>query len=1080
MYKREISFFAAVLVLGLLGIQSALAANDQAKAILDASGVKAGFCVHVGSSDGSLIAKLAKQSKLLVHGLALDSASVGKARQQIQSEGIYGQASVELLRGKALPYADNLVNLLIVEDLPSAQGAGITLKEMVRVVCPNGTILVRGKSAGDLKKELTKHAISSLKPSSNGTWTRVTKPRPSEMGEWNHPNGGPGGNMVSEDSILEPPTGLRWIAGPTWPRGPRKRHITSTVSGDGRLFHVTVDVYSNLAVPLGKTKWYIVARDAFNGLHLWKHPFEGMGGFPRGYKAQEYHKETMPPLVAVGNKLYTAGEKTVQVLDPATGKLIRQSEELEGPPDTIAYVDGHLLAVTHHHVYSIDPATGKIKWKAPGDANDFVAGDGSAFFLDVKSHPKPYELVSLDLETGRERWRKDMTEWWAKHPNEWWPKDPYDPKSKAARKGPRKLIQAYEGARWKKMAIRAYKSGVLILTHMHGVRAVAGKDGQSLWYLSTPFYERNQPNRDALIVNGAIWLNGGVATKGAFVEIDLMTGKERKRVLGGAGKGGCQNYTATKRLVLNRNSCIDIEAGTATPFQGARGVCKMGTIPANGLAYTGPYGCGCLPGALRGFMGLAANPIPASLQTQSSGGNGGQEKKTGSSATMNGRLIKGPAFAALRRGKPAPGQSAISHQPSTVPDDWPMLRHDAQRSGKASTLIPADPKQFWSVQIAGVMNGHVKYDWGSAPSLGDPITPPVIAGGRIFLALQNTHQVVALDAETGKRQWAFTAGGRVNTPPAIHGGLCLFGSQDGWVYCLNATDGKLAWQFRAAPEERRIVAFGQVESLWPVPGGVLINNGLAYFTAGRSIAVDGGVTLFVLEPQTGKVVWERMLPFDVRTLGMGRGLLVGDEKSLYIGKTRSGSFYSSCYRFDLRTGKEERLEGSVFNKFIKSGNIGMLDGSWRRQAGAIRRGSGGWSYGKLKGFMLVFDGDRVFYYHGQGNGGRGDVRIVSSELTAVSLDEKGEVLKDSGWSIPIDRPFQIEAMLLAGKTLFIAGPPNGDTPSDGVIWALSTADGRKLNEIKLAAPPVFDGMAAANERLYISTQDGKLLCFGKK
>jgi len=36
-----------------------------------------------------------------------------------------------------------------------------------------------------------------------------------------------------------------------------------------------------------------------------------------------------------------------------------------------------------------------------------------------------------------------------------------------------------------------------------------------------------------------------------------------------------------------------------------------------------------------------------------------------------------------------------------------------------------------------------------------------------------------------------------------------------------------------------------------------------------------------------------------------------------------------------------------------------------------------------------------------------------------------------------------------------------------------------LAEYKLDSPPVFDGMTAANERLYISTRDGRLLCMEK-
>jgi len=47
----------------------------------------------------------------------------------------------------------------------------------------------------------------------------------------------------------------------------------------------------------------------------------------------------------------------------------------------------------------------------------------------------------------------------------------------------------------------------------------------------------------------------------------------------------------------------------------------------------------------------------------------------------------------------------------------------------------------------------------------------------------------------------------------------------------------------------------------------------------------------------------------------------------------------------------------------------------------------------------------------------------------------------------------------------------------GVMWAVSCVDGKKLAEYRLDSPPVFDGMAAANGKLYISTIDGKITCF---
>ena len=48
--------------------------------------------------------------------------------------------------------------------------------------------------------------------------------------------------------------------------------------------------------------------------------------------------------------------------------------------------------------------------------------------------------------------------------------------------------------------------------------------------------------------------------------------------------------------------------------------------------------------------------------------------------------------------------------------------------------------------------------------------------------------------------------------------------------------------------------------------------------------------------------------------------------------------------------------------------------------------------------------------------------------------------------------------------------------SGAVLWAVSAENGEKLGEYKLDAPPVFDGMAVANECLFLTTVNGKLLC----
>jgi len=87
-------------------------------------------------------------------------------------------------------------------------------------------------------------------------------------------------------------------------------------------------------------------------------------------------------------------------------------------------------------------------------------------------------------------------------------------------------------------------------------------------------------------------------------------------------------------------------------------------------------------------------------------------------------------------------------------------------------------------------------------------------------------------------------------------------------------------------------------------------------------------------------------------------------------------------------------------------------------------------------------------------------------------------------------PVRVRAMVLAGEHLFVAGPPDvvpEDDPmaafegrAGGVLRAVSAGDGRTVAEMKLQAPPVFDGLIAAGGRLYMTTVDGRLMCFAPK
>jgi hypothetical protein len=91
-----------------------------------------------------------------------------------------------------------------------------------------------------------------------------------------------------------------------------------------------------------------------------------------------------------------------------------------------------------------------------------------------------------------------------------------------------------------------------------------------------------------------------------------------------------------------------------------------------------------------------------------------------------------------------------------------------------------------------------------------------------------------------------------------------------------------------------------------------------------------------------------------------------------------------------------------------------------------------------------------------------------------------------------------QALVLAGETLFVAGPVNPLTeiPSDpsaadamvealesdrgGKLLCVSPTDGSTIASRELRSSPVFDGMAIANGRLYMATKQGSVVCLARQ
>jgi hypothetical protein len=351
------------------------------------------------------------------------------------------------------------------------------------------------------------------------------------------------------------------------------------------------------------------------------------------------------------------------------------------------------------------------------------------------------------------------------------------------------------------------------------------------------------------------------------------------------------------------------------------------------------------------------------------------------------------------------------------------------------------------------------------------------------------------------------------------------------VYCLRASDGALAWRYRVAPEDRRIVAKEQLESVWPLHGSVLVLDGVAYAVAGRSMFLDGGLRFVKLDVKTGRLLGERVLndlepgteknmQARVRGLNMPVTLpdvLSSDGKRIYM---RSQVFDLDGVRQDLGPRRANEQTGETAHLFCPTG---FLDDAWFHRSywlfgRSFACGAGGYYFaGRYvpSGQILSFD-DKTVYGFGrkpeyycwtsrlQYQLFAADRNVAEDAIARVRKFERAVVAEERKrgrkWAEGGGRPWHrkimkkrppvtdycailfkwtrppgviAKAMVLTGKDLFVAGR----LKKGFSLATVSTADGKVRSSQKLNALPVFDGMAAADGRLYVSLRDGSVVSF---
>lgn len=780
--------------------------KQQADYIYQETGVQGGVVVHVGCGDGELTAALHAGDQYLVQGLTSDRDALSRARSTIRKQGLYGEVTARHWESGRLPYIDNLVNLLVVEEI-----ATVSQSEILRVLVPNGVAYVNRE----------------------GRWQKQVKPRPENIDEWTHYLHDSSNNAVAQDSVVGPPRRLQWDDGPLYSRHhDRMSSVSAVVSAGGRVFSIE-DEQSAISILL-PSRWVLTARDAFNGTVLWQRPIKKW--FTQFWPLKSGPAQLPRRLIAEGDRVYvTLGfDGPFAALDAATGEQVQtysgtagteeailsngtlyllvnpqlEAEEFEQPERFRKAYNAPFWDGKPRTLMAFDAASGEQLWREesvvlPGtvaaNANGVVFHDGES-------------IVSLRRGDGQQLWRSE----------------PIDRTEEIKAFYSPTLVLYQDVVLFSGGETAGKQTGSWYEKGKDSMFALALEDGRLLWTAPHP-PSGYRSAEDLLVVDGLVWTGETTSGRaaGLFTGRDPRTGEVVKQFAPEVDTywfhHRCYRGKATEDyLLMSRTGTefIDINAQQWDINHWVRGACLYGVMPANGLLYTPRHPCACyLEAKLAGFNALA----PASSQPR---------------IPAEGRMADQER---LHRGSAYDDVAIAEVEDEAAAAEWPTFRHDPQRSGHAGTRVSSEIEPAWSANFA------------------EKLSSPVIADGRVYVAAVDTHQIHALDAATGRLMWSFQTGGRVDSPPTVYQGRVLFGSADGNVYCLRAGDGALVWQFTAAPLREQLVSFEQLESVWPVHGSLLVRDDVLYFVSGRSMFLDGGLTLWRLDPKTGQVLSKTLL-----------------------------------------------------------------------------------------------------------------------------------------------------------------------------------------------------------------------------
>ena len=273
--------------------------------IVKESGITHGYCIDVGCGDGALTYEIAKRTNLYIVAVDPDPENVQKAREILDSAGLYGSRVVVHQSEYSLDRYPSYFANLVVSRKSVDTGESPIQSGIPHVQRPYGGVMITGKS-GAMKKN-----IRGILPGA---------------GEWTHMYADSSNTLCSTDDIVKGDLGILWWNDPDFDVPSRHGRGIAPLFKDGLMFVQGVHG--------------IRAYDAYNGHQVWDYYIENLAKhydqdnlLGAAITASNYAIDGDRMYVRVGMQQYSKAFRQVHVLNIKTGNLIEilKSPSIDDP-----------------------------------------------------------------------------------------------------------------------------------------------------------------------------------------------------------------------------------------------------------------------------------------------------------------------------------------------------------------------------------------------------------------------------------------------------------------------------------------------------------------------------------------------------------------------------------------------------------------------------------------------------------------------------------------------------------------------------------------------------------------------------